>query len=182
MYVLCYIICFSAISKILNKTEWFILCWDALIDAAGEGWIPSQPQIFLEPKAAPITLADTEAWLNSFIRKPAWDQGLLWNTKLWGRSELNCKAWSTSACVSPSLSGHVQKRYTKDMTDLYTIVMELSLEAPEFLTSSQVKQKAQANAQPLRKSPPALGPAQPALGPAQPQCKAWERWSAKIHV
>lgn len=73
MYVLCYIICFSTISKILNKTEWFILCWDMLIDAAGKGWIPSQWRIFLQPKPAPITLSDAEAWLNSFIRKAAWD-------------------------------------------------------------------------------------------------------------
>lgn len=72
MYILCYIICFSTISKILNKTEWFILCWDMLIDAAGKGWIPSQWRIFLQPKPAPITLSDAEAWLNSFIRKAAW--------------------------------------------------------------------------------------------------------------
>lgn len=85
-------------------------------------------------------------------------------------------------CFSQPFRTCTNKRYTKDMTDLYTIVMELSLEAPEFLTSSQVKQKAQPNAQPLHKSPPALGPAQPALGLAQPQCKAKERWSAKIHV
>lgn len=32
-----------------------------LIDAAGEGWIPSQLQISFKPKPAPITLADTEA-------------------------------------------------------------------------------------------------------------------------
>lgn len=51
-----------------------------LIDAADEGWIPSQRQIFFKPKPAPITLADTEARLNSFIRKPAWDSGLLSET------------------------------------------------------------------------------------------------------
>lgn len=51
-----------------------------LMDAAGEGWVPSQLHISFKPKPAPVTLADTEAQLNSFIRKTSWDTGLLLET------------------------------------------------------------------------------------------------------
>lgn len=42
----------------------------------------------------------------------------------------------------------INKPYNKDITDLYTILMELSLEAPQFLLSARAKGKPWRNAQP----------------------------------
>lgn len=52
-----------------------------LIDAADEGWIPSQLQIFFKPKPAPITLAD-RGTIKFFYQKNSLGlKSTLWNPK-----------------------------------------------------------------------------------------------------